>query len=144
MQSKLRSCFATCQHAVKQETKTQNALKHNEETFQLHMSLERHFTSFFIDVRRRTAKKCQINSSVLYCQIIIIIIIIINKGQCLWCCNHNTRHYESSPSSSDECRPAETAADSQTRPTDQSAAQVGFVSDDERARCNTSALLHHR
>jgi len=47
--------------------------------------------------------------------VIIIIIIIITPGQCLWCCNHDTSHCESSPGSSDECR---TAPDGR-RPSDQ-------------------------
>jgi len=39
-------------------------------------------------------------------------------GQCLWwCCHHDTSHCESSPGSSDECRPAP-VADSR-RPSDQ-------------------------
>ena len=30
--------------------------------------------------------------------------LIIIPGQYLWCCHHDTSHYESSPDSSDECR----------------------------------------
>ena len=43
--------------------------------------------------------------------------LIIIRGQCLWCCHHDTSHCESSPGSSDECRPA--PAPGGRRPSDQ-------------------------